>query len=87
MIRKRRFTPALRRRLADLDERPGISADQLWEQAHAAARRMHVIDAQAQGWRDLLNDYPHQCVAEAAERLGTPQAVRYEMERKLGKAI
>jgi len=86
-MRQRRFTPALRRHLADLDAKPGISADQLWEQAHAAARRMHVIDAQARGWRDLLNDYPHRDVAEAAERLGTPQAVRYEMELRFGKAI
>ncbi len=82
MIRKRRFTPAMRRRLAELDDKTGLDPA-LWTiQKQKAEGRLRVIDAQPEAWRQLLNDFPHQEVAELAERLSSPAEVRRFLERK-----
>ena len=87
MIRRRHFTPALRRRLRELDEKPGLPCEIIRQQSGVAQSRMSIIDRQPVEWRALLNDYPHNVVAEAAELYATPQAARRALERRLGKAI
>lgn len=87
MIRRRHFTPAMRARLRELDEKPGLGERALQQQSVRAMNRLSIIDAQPEEWRALLNDYPHSVVAEAAEAYATPQAVRRALERRLGKAI
>lgn len=74
-------------RLAELDAKPGLGERALQQQAALAENRMRVIDAQPAEWRALLNDYPHQIVACAAESLGHPVAVRRYLERAYGKPI
>ena len=87
MIRRRHFTPATRARLRELDEKPGLGESALQQQSSLAVNRLSVIDRQPKEWRDLLNDYPHQIVACAAESLGNPEAVRRYLERAHGKTI
>lgn len=87
MIRRRNFTPALRRRLAEVDAKPGLAPEVIEAQADAAERRMSVIDAQPEAWRGLLNDYPHQIVAVVAESCGDPERARRILESRFGRAL
>ena len=87
MIRRRHYTPALRRRLRELDEKSGLPRNIIECQSSAAQARMSVIDQQPQAWRALLNDYPHSVVAEVAEVYGSPEKARRALEQRLGKAI
>lgn len=88
MIRRRRnYTPALRRRLRELEEKSGLPRAIIDRQSGVAQSRMSIIDRQPAEWRVLLNDYPHSVVAEVAEAYGSPQAARRALEQRLGKAI
>jgi hypothetical protein len=87
MIRRRHFTPALRRRLRELDDKPGLPDQIIDRQSGVAQSRMAIIDRQPAEWRTLLNDYPHSVVAEAAEVYGSPEKARRALEQRLGKAI
>lgn len=87
MIRRRHFTPAMRRRLAEVDAKPGLSPDIIDAQAGAAERRMPIIDAQPEAWRGLLNDYPHQIVAAVAESCSDPDRARRILEARFGRGV
>ena len=87
MDRKRRFTPTMRRRLAELDDKTGLGDDVIEAQADAAQRRMAVVDAQPKAWRRLLNQYPHQIVAVVAESAGTPAKARRVLKDRLGRPL
>lgn len=84
---KRRFTPAMRRRLEECDAKPGLGDDVIERQADAAVRRMRVIDAQPEAWRELLNEYPHQVVAVVAESVGDPTKARRVLEARTGRSL
>lgn len=89
MIHRRHFTPQMRRRLTELDGKTGLSERTLNRQAAAAQERFAIIDQQDDpAWTALLNEFPHQSVAEAYMAAGNDTVrARRILETRHGKPL
>jgi hypothetical protein len=83
----RRVDRRARVALIDLADKPGMGARFWADQKRESERRMRIIDAAPREWRDLVNAYPQDAVADlAGAGYGAEQAAR-RLTARMGKVI